>query len=315
MKTNFERFKKELDEAVGLIEKSQLVELTSLQLQQAHDGMIDTQSLLERCESACSKYELNKPIIRILHHFACSGGTLVSKCLATMPNVFVLSEVHPHSALQGDKKKPAYSPSDLSKLSIYAGVPKQKTLAEKIFMNSVNALYEHINGQGGTLILREHSHSDFCVGLQVNNHTVIDLLKEDFQIISLVTLRNPIDSYLALVANNWVHFQPENFDEYCGRLLSFLEPFSEEQITLYEDFVNNPQEIVEQMCFKLQIPFDDTFESIFDCFTVTGDSGRKGGVIAARKRRPVSDSLKKEIEESENFLSICEKYTFNSIVD
>ena len=35
------------------------------------------------------------PPIRVVHHWACSGGTIISRSLAQLPNVVLLSEVHP----------------------------------------------------------------------------------------------------------------------------------------------------------------------------------------------------------------------------
>ena len=34
----------------------------------------------------------SKAMIGIVHHFACTGGTVISKCLATMPKVALISE-------------------------------------------------------------------------------------------------------------------------------------------------------------------------------------------------------------------------------
>ena len=36
-----------------------------------------------------------KPVIRSIHHLACTGGTLFAKCLASMHNVALISEVNP----------------------------------------------------------------------------------------------------------------------------------------------------------------------------------------------------------------------------
>jgi hypothetical protein len=267
-------------------------------------------SLLDKCDEVNQQYCETKPVIRVIHHFACSGGTLVSKCLASMPNVFLLSEVHPHSNLQKSKDKPQYSPSDLAKLAMYAGVPEQKKLAEKIFVDSVKATFHHVQELGGTLVLRDHTHSDFCVGDIINNNTVVELLSEHFEINSLVTLRNPIDSYLSLVANGWLHFNPATFDEYCSRVLVFLKSFRKEQIIFYEDFVQKPKQIVEQMCLILSLSFDENFEAVYDTVSVTGDSGRKGDEIKSRPRRECSDEYLSEISKSQNFKILVKEFNF-----
>ena len=36
-----------------------------------------------------------RPTLRLLHHMARSGGTLISKCLGCMSGVLLLSEIHP----------------------------------------------------------------------------------------------------------------------------------------------------------------------------------------------------------------------------
>jgi len=307
MSSNFNQFKQQIDQVLSLVENVAAIKEMQ-EPQSSIEQLVDTKSLLNRCEQVCNKHQKQKPTIRIIHHFACSGGTLVSKFLSAMPNVFLLSEVHPHSGLQRNKDEAQYSPSDLAKLSIYAGIPDQEKLAEQIFVDSVKSIHQHIESRGGVLILRDHSHSDYCVGEHLHNNTVVELLKNDFNIISLVTLRNPIDSYLSLVTNGWVHFQPASFDEYCARLLAFLDNFDKDNVVCYEDVVSNPSTVVHRMCNKLSLPFDDTFESIFDVFSVTGDSGRKGVKILPRKRRDIPHEVCIQINGSKNYKFICENY-------
>ena len=38
---------------------------------------------------------MEKPVIRLIHHMARTGGTLICKCLACMKQVIMLSEIHP----------------------------------------------------------------------------------------------------------------------------------------------------------------------------------------------------------------------------
>ncbi len=35
------------------------------------------------------------PVVRLVHHLARSGGTLISRCLGCMSGVLLLSEIHP----------------------------------------------------------------------------------------------------------------------------------------------------------------------------------------------------------------------------
>jgi len=51
--------------------------------------------------------------IRVLHHWACSGGTVISRCIASQPQVVLLSEVHPLAYLRVAQAYPYYFPTDL----------------------------------------------------------------------------------------------------------------------------------------------------------------------------------------------------------
>lgn len=298
MLSSFELFKKQLDDVVGVIESSGLTEQTKVSLPSTTSELVDTQSLVARCESACKKHESKKPVIRIIHHLACSGGTLISKCISAMPNVYLLSEVHPYTDLAIGKGKPKYAPSDIISLTKYAGVPKQKELAAQLFKNAIDEVYQHVTKQGGILVLRDHTHADFNTTAPIpEKSALIELLEEDYEIKSVLTLRNPIDSYASLVKNGWVHFEPQTFDEYCRRILLLIGQFKFEQIVKYEEFIKEPQEQMQAITRLLALPFNETFEDLFGIFKVTGDSGRSDDVIKERSRIS-PESIIKESEES-----------------
>jgi hypothetical protein len=307
MSSNFELFKKQLDEAVELIDESVLMDDINYPL--ILGEALDTQSLLARCDTISQKHEPKKPIIRVIHHLACSGGSLISKCFSAMPNVFLLSEVHPHSYRHLPTDKAEFLPSDIATLAKQAGFPDSDILAKEIFRGAINNAYNHLAKRGGFLLLRDHSHSDICVGDSITTQsTVIETLSQDFDIKSLITLRNPIDAYASLKNNWWLHFQPDDFDSYCGRVITFLAQFESPEIRFYEDFVSDPQASLSEMCEVLDLPYSDDFELIFDMFNVTGDSGRKGEIIELRERREIDDNLIQEIKSSLNFKYLCEQY-------
>lgn len=318
MASNFSQFKKQIDSAVDLIEQNSLDGIDpkgmlqdSEVLPNRIDKLIDTNSLLDRCEFICQKHKPERPVIRTIHHLACSGGTLVSKCISAMSNVYLLSEIHPYTDLALGNYKPKYSPSDIVSLTKYASVPNQKDLATKLFKQGIDLVYDHIHSRGGLLILRDHTHSDFNVSDNIPPKSIVtDILSDTYDINSVLTVRNPIDSYASLVKNGWVHFSPGNFEEYCRRFLILVNQFSKDSIFLYEDFVKDPHEIMKCMTSKLRIPYDDSFDLLYPIFKVTGDSGRSSNVIAPRKRRALEDGYLKEINESESFAEISDRFGY-----
>ena len=69
-------------------------------------------SLLDQCLDLCADRGAGGPEpVRLLHHFACSGGSLISKCVATMPNVQLLSEVDPLSTSRSARACAKSSPA------------------------------------------------------------------------------------------------------------------------------------------------------------------------------------------------------------
>lgn len=273
----------------------------------------DTKSLLERCEKAIhqSAYD-SKPTLRVIHHMACSGGTLISKCVAALPNVFLLSELHPTSTLHLSGNTPKFLPSDITTQARYAGVPQIDDLAWTIFGSNVRDVNQHISSFGGSLVIREHTHSDFCVGSDFQQvSSVANALKSDFNLLRLVTLRNPIDSFLSLQSNNWLHFSPPSFDEYCKRICAFLSEYSDEQIMRYEDFVDSPLESLKKISEILELPFSKESLNVFDIFKVTGDSGRSSKDIKLRARRAVTAQETDEFNTSSYYKKIKERFDYS----
>ena len=277
-----------------------------------HVSLQQHESLLDSCKIVASDAQ-KKPPIRIIFHFACSGGTLVSKCLAALPNVFLFSELHPTSTLHMGNGNPRFLPSDVTTHARYAGVPSVDDLAWKLFTNNIQVANQHIRDLGGYMVIRDHTHSDYCVGNNlVTSSAIIEHLRNDFDILKVVTLRNPIDSFLSLQKNGWVHFEPANFEEYCRRLIEFLRQFDVSEIIRYEDIVKYPKRNIKKLARKLKLPYSPTFIETFSAFKVTGDSGRTGDVISLRPRRELSKAFEEEINNSGSFQYIANKFGYDT---
>lgn len=272
-------------------------------------SLANTDSLIERCANLVdAAAQPEKPVIRVIRHLACSGGTLVAKCIASMPNVYILSELHSRSTLHmgGDKAK--FLPTDVASQARYANVPDADGLADELLRIQLKTASEHVRRYGGSLVVRAHSHSDFCLGdVKFPSCRVSSLLEPDFEVLALTTVRNPIDAYLSLSRNQWVHFEPRSFDEYCRRYVLFLEAQDDAILSSYEDFVKNPVTEMVHICDALCIPYDEVFEDIFSLFNVSGDSGRSGDTISERSRIEMPEHLVREIGESSHYQLLIDK--------
>lgn len=304
---NLKHLQSEIDSALSLI-SNKGKSLTNVVVPK--EGLIaGTESLLERCEKIVCRKSSFKPVMRTVHHFACSGGTVLSKCIASMPNTFLISEVHPTTNLAINPSFVEFRPTDITSLGRYAKLPKMDDLAEKMFLSQIEVVDRHLNAMSCKLVLREHTHSDYCLDDEsaiAEAPVLVRLFKENYLHRKLATVRNPIDSFMSLQNNGWVHFSPPTLDQYCKRFLAFVSHFRRDEIVKYEDFVAQPKAVMEQIAKILDIEYSPDFEDVFSIFNVTGDSGRSGDHISARARREVTRELQEEIENSENYNDLKE---------
>ena len=256
-------------------------------------------------QEVSQKYE--KPVIRSIHHFACTGGTLISKCLASMPNVAVISEVNPMN-----RSASKFTPSN--PLILLERNFRDFTTEEKIdiFKEEIQRAMKLCYKDDIDLILRDHSHTDFCKGSKVSEtYAIRDHLREDYHLISVVTVRHPLDSYLSLLINGWEHFEPRGINEYSKRYLKFIDKYSSSEIIRYEDFCENSPEILKKLCNILKIGYDRDFMNTFGEKNLSGDSGRSEvKSIKARERREVPEEITKQLENSEYYQELIERLNY-----
>jgi len=271
-----------IDEVLGLLG-------TDLNVKTGRLNKSDTlPGLLEECLSLCEKAGKQKSEpIRTIHHLSCTGGTLLAKCIASMPNVLVLNEVDPLSPLPFKRDKPSFTPTDMISLLRQGDSDISSDLIGRLFIHDLEIIREEQSKIGRSLVLRDHSHSHFLTGDTVAARpTLRDMIAQHFPIKSLVTVRDPVDSYLSMKKNGWhQHLTPPDFEEYCRRYLLFLEKYEGVEIIRYEDFVADPKATMRRICDVLELDYSDMFAEAFDTFQFSGDSGRSGGVIEARPRR------------------------------
>jgi len=243
--------------------------------------------------------------IRCLHHVACSGGSVISKCLAAMQGVCLLSEVNPLNRYGID-----FNPSN--PLLLYEQTQGKAPLdaIKNTFRQQIDQVSLLSRSNNSALILRDHAHSDFFNGVRKSKDEAPGLygcLEDDYELISVITVRHPLDSYLALVSLGWdMQYQPNTFEEYCARYIDFLDCYPDAPILKYEDFCIDPDSFMQNLCSSLFVDYDPGYRARFGSVELSGDSGRRSiSEIKPRGRRPVSDSLKKELADSPSYHTLC----------
>lgn len=296
-----------VDDAVALLEGFAV----------ATDALPATQnpgSLLEQCMALCAQVESVGPEpVRTLHHFACTGGSLISKCLAAMPNTLLLSEVDPLSRMLESKDgRPRFTPSDMISLVRDSARGASRELIIEMFLSDLGLIHEEALRMGQRVVLRDHAHGHYCLDSIEDRPGLRDIVATRFPVLSAVTVRHPLDSYLALRENGWLQHRPPTLDEYCRRYFAFLEDHAGLPVTRYEDFVAAPRAVLPELCAHLRLPYRTDFVDVFDALPVTGDSGRSGTVIGRRERRPVDVELKREAAQSPGYRALLQKLDYEA---
>lgn len=271
-------------------------------------------SLFEQCIEICRQGATREvEPIRTIHHLSCTGGTLITKCLAAMPNVLVLNEVAPLSTLNFKPDKPAFTPTDMLSLVRQGNHDAPKELLIQLFLQNLELLRNELATIGNRVLVRDHSHSHFLTGASIAEQPcLLSIVKSHFQTLSIVTVRDPVDSYLSTQKNGWLHFHPKTFDEYCRRYHAFLDAHEDIPMFRYEDFVRDPSSVVKHMCHVLQLKFSDNFIDTFDTFKFSGDSGRSGQVIEKRPRRILSEEFLDSIKNSELYINLINRIGYRN---
>lgn len=247
-------------------------------------------------------------IVRSIHHLSCTGGTLFSKCLAAMPKTLVLNEIDPYSTLAPDAKGNApFQPCDIISLLQQSNADAATGLIADVFLNNIAIIAANLDDKGQALVLRDHAHSAYLTGENKRKESNLkQLMESQFQLRAVVTVRDPIDSYLSLISMGWVHYTPPTFDEYCKRYIQFIEDHGDLKIFKYEVFVESPQQVMRELADELQIEFSADFVSHFFDFKFSGDSGRSGSVIEPRSRRDFDENFISETKASPNYRTLIE---------
>ena len=278
-------------------------------------GQVETQtptlgSVLAECQNLIlpAVTPVHAPV-RLVHHFACTGGTLIARCLGVMPNVHLQSEVDPLST-QLDSQR--FRPTDLGFLARTGTRPVDRATVLRIFHAGLDVVLDQAGQLGRHVVLRDHAHSQYCVGDRIPDRpTLRAIVATAHPVLSLVSLRHPLDSYLSLQKNAWVHFTAQTLEEYAHRMTRFLDDHKDLPQIRYEDILADPAGQIQMACQKLRLRFNPAFGDLIADVTLSGDSGRKGSGFTRHPRRPVPDDIARQAATSPTYTTLCARLGYN----
>lgn len=230
--------------------------------------------------------------IRILHHMARSGGTIISKCLGCMKNIALLSEINPRGLDYINPLSQAYewygllNDDDIKLIQERGGIG---------FVAGLALINRRCTEKGNTLLIRDWSHLDFTGWPHLTDPTfrlaTADALASRLEVINTTTVRHPIDQWLSFTkSQSWTNSNMpladyllgyRNFSEYANKI-GFIR---------YEDFTLQPDAALSLLCNRLDIPYDDAYQARWaeNQHITTAPGKRDGGSTITPRPRPYTD--------------------------
>lgn len=218
--------------------------------------------------------------------FARSGGTILNKCLASLPNTVVMSEVNPIN--DGSIKAVHESP-----ITVYnqALIWYRIKLKNKDFKGSIFELNEYCKNNGKILIIRDWTFVDFRKYINNNyrpscRFQTIEALRELNPKILVIT-RDAIDV--------WISSGMPEIGEFFEDYLIYTKSIIDLKVPIfkYEDFTKKPKDILKNICEKYYLEYSDVINVCLDYNKVSGDnlSRKKSRGIKQKQIKPLSRKL------------------------
>lgn len=251
--------------------------------------------------------------IRILHHWACSGGTIISRSIANQHNVVLLSEVHPLAYLRLTEPCANYSPTDIIQQLSLQQNGRDPSLCIAAWQGAVLNLNATLTERSQSLILRSHSHVDFfCGGLASRTPMISRSLKGQVPLIELLSVRHPLDSWLSILQKGWnKQLHTNDLETFCSRALNMLQGCEGMSWIRYEEFTLKPNELLKEINNFLQLRGAKNHTYNLKNIKLSGDSGRSSDIIGMRPRQLVPNKELKQIDEAlskgirSNYIRLC----------
>jgi protein O-GlcNAc transferase len=211
-----------------------------------------------------------KPRIRILHQLARSGGTVICRCLASMENIVLLSEIHPLGGRMFNPLQQAMEWYGLLDAAEFESAVRERWS----FTAAVALIAQRCAEQDKYLVLRDWSHLDY-IGIPFTQARyrpeLYENLQHEFDVIRYASVRHPLDQWLSLTKNP-LFAQRLGPGKYLKGVRRFAEMASTTGFLHYEDFAADSDSALIKLCAALQLPFDQSYQARWASYSnITGD--------------------------------------------
>ena len=252
--------------------------------------------------------------LRIVHHLHRTGGTLISKCIASLSNIALLSEVNPGASFM--VLDPVFQASFWLKL---LSDSEAKQCEELPFSEKINAIHSLASKRGEKLVLRNWAYLDFFAKpftpSATNELTTLSAVEEFFSIKQIVTVRHPMDQWLSWCAyKGSAKADDYGFEPFIDACCEFELKTQGMNCIRYEDFVSNPHREMKAICEYLDLEFDPIFLTRWPYYhQITGDDNDRASgdwKIEPKPRRKPDEELLSKANNNPNYQYLLKSYGY-----
>ena len=220
-----------------------------------------------------------------------------------MDGINLLSEIHPRAVSLFNPLQQAHE-----WFNLFNSEDIQRLREESFSFVQVIELIELRSRQRGeVLVIRDWAHLDFT-GLPFLDKPsyslgIVNALSRNFQLIQIATVRHPLDQWLSLrhlqIMQESIANQKLTVNYFLRGYLKFARQCKEIGFVRYEDFTRGPESVMQDICGKLDVPYDPEFiRRWHEYHNITGDvtSTRGGNEIKPLERRDLNSTLQELFE-------------------
>ena len=257
--------------------------------------------------------------IGLIHNLPRSGGTIISKCIGAQEDVVLLSEIHPNGVeilkkmnKEYDLGDPIFQAQEWNSLFEKDEYEKIKSLNYN-FQDKIHIILEKVEKKDKKLIIRDWCFVDYF-GIPYTEPTyknsILDTLSKKFNILNLYILRHPLELYISNFKIFPFFRDNYKFNFFVKGYEKFFLHTLKDKIFKYEDFNNNPEDNLKNMCKILKINFNNNFKDNLKNIKLTGDDKAIASIDIKINNDTASTLIKKEdknkINNNANFIRLME---------
>ncbi len=239
--------------------------------------------------------------------FARSGGTILNRCLGSLPGTVILSEINPLGGGKGIG--PVSYRTIKSQSKNWYGIDLSSDGDN--FVESALELEEICRSSDKQLIIRDWTYVNF-MSAKENNYDppqrflILEALKARCHLVPFAFVRDVIDVYLSIAK----HIEMSDFDlnNFSGHYATYVKALIASHMPFfkYEDFISDPENMMKSICESTGLRYSPAYRDFYRFNKVNGDV-QFGKTSRGARKKDIRPLPRKSISESQiKALNQCE---------